>query len=74
LYKHGDYQEALKYIKQAMANSEKQGVAFLEHYGDILYRLGRHEEALQEWKNARAIGKGSPYLDLKIKNGKLIEK
>lgn len=34
----------------------------MEHYGDVLYKLGRKEESLQYWKKAAGLGKGSEWL------------
>jgi predicted negative regulator of RcsB-dependent stress response len=40
-----------------------------EHYGDILYRLGRKEDALIQWKQAKANGEDNPKLIEKINAG-----
>ena len=50
----------------------KNGV-ILEHYADVLYRLDRKEEALMLWKEVKALGSGSEWLDKKIADKKLYE-
>ena len=45
--------------------------AISEHYGDVLYKLNRKEEALQYWQEAKSAGGGSEGLDKKITEKKL---
>ena len=47
--------------------------AVLEHYGDILYKLGNLDEALEYWKKAKERNEYSEFLDKKIKDKKLYE-
>ncbi len=72
LYKQNKLEEALKYIEKAYLLQKNQAI-IIEHYGDILYRLGKHEEAFEKWNEALKVGKGSPYLEQKIQQKKLIE-
>ncbi len=72
LYKQNKLEEALKYIEKAYKLQKNQAV-IIEHYGDILYRLGKHDEALEKWNEALKVGKGSPFLEQKIQQKKLIE-
>jgi len=73
LYQQKKYEEALNWEKKAIDNGgEKSGVV-LEHYGDILYKLGQHKEALVQWKKAKKYKDYSKFLDKKIKTGKLYE-
>ena len=52
-------------------NKDPSGVLY-EHYGDILYRSGEHQEALKMWKKAAEMGGGvSEELNDKIQSGKL---
>ena len=44
---------------------------YLEHKGDILFKTGKTQEALDLWILAAEKGKGSEYLDEKIKTKKL---
>ena len=40
----------------------------IEHYGDILFKLGEKKEAIDQWKKAKLIDSGSELLDKKILN------
>jgi hypothetical protein len=53
----------------------KEGVSaeVLEHYGDVLYKLGDHEKALEYWIKAKNKGQGSDFLEKKIMEKKLYE-
>ena len=73
LYKQGNYTEALNYIKQAMKFTPDNSATVLEHYGDILFRLNRKDEAAIAWKEALEKGDGSEFLESKVKEGKLYE-
>jgi len=48
------YQEALELINRARA-AEPDNAAIIDSYGWVLYRLGRHEEALAELRRAHAL-------------------
>lgn len=72
LYKQKKYEEALKYIEKAY-QLQKNNATIIEHYGDILYKLARYDEAFERWNEAFKIGKGSPFLEQKIQQKKLIE-
>ena len=73
LYKLKDYKGALEWIKKAYNNSGSTSGAVLEHYGDILYQLGKENEALDYWNKAKEKTGFSDLLDKKIKNKKLYE-
>ena len=73
LYKSKDYDAALKNIEEALKYSTDPSAVLIEHYGDILYRLGQVEKAIEEWKRARRKGTGSEFLDQKIEREELIE-
>ncbi|MFM7033448.1 MAG: tetratricopeptide repeat protein, partial [Bacteroidota bacterium] len=45
LYQMGRYEQALTPIQKALQNSPTDNATLLEHYGDILFRLNRKEEA-----------------------------
>jgi tetratricopeptide (TPR) repeat protein len=45
----------------------------LEHYGDVLYKLGEKEEAVQYWIDAKKAGDASGLIDKKIADKKLYE-
>lgn len=52
LFQMERYEEALVWIRRAIANSENVSPTLLEHYGDILYRNGKSREAISQWKKA----------------------
>jgi tetratricopeptide (TPR) repeat protein len=53
MYKLKKYDEALKYIQQALALSDnKDGPVLLDHLGDVLFRLGKVNEAVAKWQKA----------------------
>lgn len=51
---------------------EPSGV-MLEHYGDILYHLGKKSEAISYWKKAESTPEASEKLPQKIREGKYYE-
>ncbi|WP_169719435.1 tetratricopeptide repeat protein [Olivibacter sitiensis] len=55
LFQQGKYQEALVWIEKAIGNSDSSSVALLEHYGDILAKLGKEKEAMKQWESALKI-------------------
>ena len=71
LYKNGNYTEARKYLEQAVAISDDATI--VEHYGDVLFKLGKKEEAVSQWQKAKLKGEASAYIDKKIKDKKLYE-
>lgn len=72
LYKGGNYREARKWIQKAV-EAYPDSPTFLEHYGDILFRLGEKDLALEMWNRARELGARSGLLDKKIREKKLYE-
>ncbi len=73
LYKMEDYKGALEWIEKAYNNSGSLSGVVLEHYGDILFRLSKENEALKYWKLARQESDFSKHLDKKILDKKLYE-
>ena len=66
-FKKGEYSLALTYIKAAFAYSEGEESAELyEHYGDILFMNGMHEEALPNWEKALELNPDSEILQRKV--------
>ena len=68
LYKLGRYQEAQKIMKKCLGLEKNPSGANLEHYGDILLKLGKESEAMEYWKKAQQAGGGSKELEQKLKN------
>ena len=72
LYEQGAYTMAKIYIEKAIEYSKESPSAdVFEHYGDVLYKTGEKEKALEQWKKARELDKDSKRLKKKIRSGKL---
>lgn len=72
LYEQGSYTLAKIYIERAIEYSKEDlSAEVVEHYGDVLYRTGEKEEALEQWKKAKELGGDSSALEKKIKTGEL---
>ncbi len=72
-YKLGKYEEAKSWVQKAITLTNNDDPDLLEHFGDILYKLDDHEKALEYWKKALNKGKGSDFLEKKVKEKKLFE-
>lgn len=65
LYQAGEYEQALVWAeKSVMRQATPES---LEHYGDILYKLGKKEEALSQWNNAIKAGNAKIIIQEKMK-------
>ncbi len=76
LYKLGNYEEALIYIKKAYNMGGNSRPAIVEHYGDVLYKNDRKEDAVMLWNAALNLYKEEEppkALKKKIETGKLID-
>ena len=73
LYELSDYEQARIWMQKSLANGSDMSAVVVEHYGDILYKLGNIEGAILEWKKAKNLGEASKFLDKKIEDGKLYE-
>lgn len=71
LYVAKDYEEAKIYLEKAIKDSDNGTI--LEHYGDVLYQLGKKDEALKFWKRAKEKGDATELIDKKIADKKLYE-
>jgi tetratricopeptide (TPR) repeat protein len=71
LYMRGEYKEAKKFLERAIVDTES-GV-IIEHYGDVLFKLGYTEEAVLQWKRAKGMDDTSEVIDKKIADRKLYE-
>lgn len=72
LYKMRKYKQARLWIEKALQDPEaRENPGYLEHYGDILYRLNEVDMAVKYWQMARDKGGDSPYLYRKIENRRL---
>ena len=73
LYKLGKYSEAAEWVQKAIDATPEADPDLLEHLGDIYYKSGNKEKASQLWQNALKVGKGSDFLEQKVKEGILYE-
>lgn len=71
LYQLGKYREAEEWLGRALKIGKS--AVIMEHYGDVLYKLDRKDEALNYWKQAKETGPASELLDKKIADKKLYE-
>ncbi len=71
LYKMEDYAAALKYLEEAITLSDDATI--VEHYGDVLFKIGKKEDAVKQWQKAKLKGEASAFIDRKIKEKKLYE-
>ncbi|MBC7448579.1 MAG: tetratricopeptide repeat protein [Hymenobacteraceae bacterium] len=72
LYKLGQYDSAREYLERALKNTPDPDV--LEHYGDVLWHLGRTDDALRLWQRARQLQREpSDTLERKIQDKNLYE-
>jgi tetratricopeptide (TPR) repeat protein len=73
LYQMNKLEDAKLWIGKAIDNGGKGNATLLEHYGDVMFKLGNTEEALNYWINAQKIGGASNLIDKKIADKKLYE-
>ena len=74
LYRQKKYDQALEYIRKAIdANPAAADATLWEHLGDVYYRLGKTEQAVENWKKARELKGEGPFLNKKIQDRKLYE-
>jgi len=72
LYQQKKYKEAEEWLSAA-AKIGPPKADIIEHYGDVLYKLGKTEEALTQWGLAKQAGGNSDALLSKIRTKKLNE-
>ena len=74
LFKQGAFTMAKIYIENAVKYTEdKPSAEVMEHYGDVLYKTGETDKALEQWNQAKELGGDSKTLIKKIKTKKYIE-
>lgn len=71
LYKLKDYQGARQALEKALKTTTDATV--IEHYGDVLFKLGEKEQALTQWQRAQKAGGASAFIARKIKDQQLYE-
>ncbi|MDR7132111.1 tetratricopeptide (TPR) repeat protein [Algoriphagus sp. 4150] len=73
LFQMEDYEGAKKFMDLALKHEAEPSGVMLEHYGDILFHLGKENEAISYWKKAEGSPEASDKLSRKIKEGKYHE-
>ena len=71
LYKLNRYEEARTLLEKAILNTNDGTI--VEHYGDVLYKLGEKDKAVNEWRKASKLGQTSELIQQKISDRKLYE-
>lgn len=72
-FKQGRYYEAKEWIGKAVSGNEEPSGVILEHFGDVLFKLNRVDEAVKYWEKAKEAGEASDKLPQKIIDRKLHE-
>lgn len=72
LFRKQNYTLARFYMETALSHSETGNPTLIEHYGDILFMLGKTDEAVENWKKALELGSDSKILKQKIAEKKYI--
>lgn len=73
LYQQSFFKEALTYMERAVSDTKEASSTIWEHYGDVLFRLDRVDEAVAAWKKAKLLPDANQLLDKKIKKKQLLE-
>jgi tetratricopeptide (TPR) repeat protein len=73
MYKMNKFDDAKLWIEKSLSNSTDSSGTVLEHYGDVLFKLGDTAKAFDYWQKAKAAGDGSEFLERKILEKKLFE-
>jgi tetratricopeptide (TPR) repeat protein len=70
LFVNQEFERAKPFLEKAAQLKPKSGIV-QEHFGDVLYKLGEKEKAVEIWKRAKTIGGVTPDIDKKIMEGKI---
>lgn len=74
LFELGEYPQAKVYIETALENGGDKSGVIVEHAGDIYYKLGDKDKAIEFWTQADALGDGSDKLKIKLERKKYVAK
>lgn len=73
MFTMGKYADAKTWIGKSLEHGGDKSGVVLEHYGDVLYKLGELQQAMEYWQRAKQAGDASDRLDQKILQKKYIE-
>jgi len=62
------YRQAFKWLKKAVDYNTSEDADIFEHMGDVLFYLGRNEEARLFWKKAKDKGRNNLNIEDKVKS------
>jgi len=71
LFKQKKYGEAKTWLEKGMQHGLENDGEALEHYGDILFKLGDTEGALKQWQKAKEKNVQSTTIDQKIRDKRM---
>ncbi len=72
LFEMDNYKEAKEWQEKAIKHGGEKSATILEHYGDILSKLGDSKGAVEYWKRAKENNSESKTIDKKIAEGKYV--
>lgn len=73
LFKLSRYEEALVWVEKAIGVTSGIDPDLYDHLGDIYFKLGKIDNAVENWQKAFSTHEGSPMLEQKIKDRKIYE-
>lgn len=73
LYVSGNFKEAKHFLERAIKDQDNLSGTIVEHYGDVLFKLGDVDKAVAQWQKARELKDASELIDKKIADRKLYE-
>ncbi len=73
LFRQAKYNDAKIWLEKAMQSGGDKNGTILEHYGDVLFKLGDIDKALNFWNQAKITGDHTELIDKKITDKKLYE-
>lgn len=68
LYKRGDYPEALAKMEEVIRLTQVPNGELLDHYGDILFKNGKTDQAIIQYQKAKSLGYESDLMEQKLKS------
>ena len=72
-YVAGNYKEAKHFLERAIQDEGSISGTIVEHYGDVLYKLGDVDQAVRQWQKASKLKEASDLIEKKIADRKLYE-
>lgn len=73
LYKMEYYEEAKIWIEKAIELGGQDNAVMLEHLGDVYWKMGEQDQAINYWEKANNSGDGSEFLEKKAKEKTMYE-